>query len=244
MELLTTCLLTNAEAEKESAELGRAGPGALMDSLAPMRLPAHMLQTMTNRSCAVEDVARLPDGFPTQRHDSAFWEALGRAIGTFGFLEEILGKAIFSFTGTRPYDDEAKLRQAYAELCPRLERALTDPLGNLIDTYGKAVREHPNAIITNLDDLLADLRKASELRNVLCHGLWNSPDASGASVPLFVDRHQRVFDTAIDRSFLLQVQKHTAELACAVMNTVTTIGWRFPGSAAPGRPIEEASHST
>jgi hypothetical protein len=47
------------------------------------------------------DIERLPVNFPTQRHDAAFREALGRAVATFGFLEEVLGKAIFAFTATR-----------------------------------------------------------------------------------------------------------------------------------------------
>ena len=59
----------------------------------------------------------LPDRFPTHRHDAAFWESLGRAVATFGFLEEILGKAIFSFTGTRCYG-EAEIQQAYTEWLP------------------------------------------------------------------------------------------------------------------------------
>ena len=98
----------------------------------------------------------LPDRFPTHRHEATFWESIGRAVATFGFLEEILGKAIFSFTATRSYD-EADFNQAYDEWLPKLERALVDPLGNLIDAYGKAVRDNPNAVIDNLDELLEDL---------------------------------------------------------------------------------------
>lgn len=159
-------------------------------------------------SLSVVDASGLPDGFPTHRHDPAFWEALGRAVATFGFLEEILGKAIFAFTATRPYNDDEELQQAYEAWLPKLERALTDPLGNLIDAYGKAIREQPNAALTNVDDLLADLRKASELRNVLCHGSWRSPNANGASVPLFVNRQKLVFDTAVDRVSLSGTTKH------------------------------------
>lgn len=40
----------------------------------------------------VVDIDRLPANFPTHRRDPAFWEALGCAVATFGFLEEVLGK--------------------------------------------------------------------------------------------------------------------------------------------------------
>ena len=38
---------------------------------------------------------------------------------------------------------------------------------------------------------------------------------------------------------LKQVQQHVTELTCAVMNTVTHMGWQFPGSPGPGNPIFE-----
>ncbi|GBO51865.1 hypothetical protein APA_3446 [Pseudanabaena sp. lw0831] len=182
----------------------------------------------------------LPDKFPTHGHESAFWESLGRAVATFGFLEEVLGKAIFAFTATRAYEEE-EIEQAYAEWLPKLERALIDPLGNLIDTYGRAVRDNPNAAKENLDELLSDLRKASQIRNILCHGSWRLPDTDGASVPFFVNRQKLIVDTAMDRQFIVQVQKHTVNLICAVINSVTQMGWQFPGSASPGRTIWEST---
>ena len=81
------------------------------------------------------------------------------------------------------------------------------------------------------------LREASRIRNVLCHGSWRTPDKNGASTPLFVDRKGEVFDTAVDCAFLDQVQRHVAELACGVVDLVANMGWRFPGSSGPGRPI-------
>ena len=51
--------------------------------------------------------------FPTHLHPAEFWEALGRVVATFGFLEETLGKAIFSFTATREYPEE-ELEPAFA----------------------------------------------------------------------------------------------------------------------------------
>src|SRR5688572_14762625 len=161
------------------------------------------------------DIDGLPDRFPTHKHDAAFWESLGRAVATFGFLEEVLGKAIFALTATKKYD-ETELQEAYNEWLPKLERALTDPLGGLIESYGKAVRDNPDIVVVGLEELLDLLRKASGVRNVLCHGSWGPPNENGASLPLFVNRQKMIFESPIDRKFIDQVQQHATELACEV----------------------------
>jgi len=184
----------------------------------------------------VIDLNAVPDKFPTHMHQPEFWESLGRAVATFGFLEDVLSKAIFAFTATRHYE-EAELEAAYKAWLPKLERALTDPLGNLIDAYGKAVREHGGANVENFDILLEDLRRASSIRNVICHGSWGLPDRHGATVPSFVNRQKEAFDTPVDKAFLDQLQRGTTRLACAVISTVTCMGWQFPGSAGPGKTV-------
>lgn len=185
---------------------------------------------------AVIDKTRLPDAFPTHLLDASFWEQLGRVVGTFGALEEVLGKAIFGLTGTRRIE-ESEAPKALDEWGKALERALTEPLGPLIESFEKAVREHPGATLENLDDLLALLRAASKVRNALCHGSWQSPDEHGRSKPLFVDKKLSVFDTAVDVPFLQQTQRHAAELMCEVISTVTHMGIQFPGSDGPGEPV-------
>lgn len=184
----------------------------------------------------VVDHSSLPDKYPTHAHDVAFWESLGRTIATFGFLENVLSKAIFAFTATRPYE-EHEIQQAYLDWLPKLEHALTDQLGRLIDNYGKAVRVNPHATIDDLDFLINELREASKIRNALCHGSWGLPNANGASVPFFVNRKLEIFDTAVDVQFLDQVQASVAELACLVISTVTHMGYQFPGSNSPGNII-------
>jgi hypothetical protein len=188
-----------------------------------------------NRSVVAFD--QLPSGFPTQMHAPAFWEALGRAVATFGFLEETLGKAIFAYTGMRQIPEE-QINAAYEKWTLTLQHALSDALGGLIDTYGKAVRDHGGATVENLDVLIDRLEEAARRRNVLCHGSWNKkPDAEGRSIPFFVTglgEKQRKCDTPIDIAYLQQVQRDVAELACEVINTVTYMGWQFPGSRGPG----------
>ena len=182
------------------------------------------------------DRSGLPPRYPTHFHDPQFWEELGRTIATFSFLEEVLVKAIFAFTGTRPYSEE-EIQDAFQKWIPVLEKALYGQLSGLIDVYAKAVREHPDTTIANLDDLVTALREAVKLRNVLCHGSWKKPDQLGRSLPFFMNRQKEIFETPIGIEFLQQLQKHISDLVCEVINTVTHMGWQFPGSTGPGKPI-------
>ena len=146
----------------------------------------------------VVDLKKLRPLFPTHGHSPIFWENLGRTIATFGFLEEVLGKAIFSFTATTLHE-ESEIDAAYQKWLPTLERAITDPLGHLIDAYGKAVRNNSAATIENLDleKLLGELREASVIRNILCHGSWSLPDKDGKSLPFFVNKQKMKWNTPI-----------------------------------------------
>jgi len=189
---------------------------------------------------SIIDREKLPPQFPTHRHSPQFWEQLGRTVATYGFLEEVLGKAIFAFTATRKYSSD-EIDAAYRAWLPQLEQALTDQLWSLAESYGKAARDNPATTTENIDDLVEHIKKAKVIRNVLCHGSWRTPNANGASVPQFVNRQKQVFDTAIDIAYLKQVQAHVVELACHVIDSVTHMGWQFPGGAGPGKPIMERS---
>ena len=178
----------------------------------------------------------LDEQYPTQRHSPEFLECLGRTIATFGFLENVLGKAIFAFTAKKPYQAD-EVTVALENWLPQLERSLFDPLGSLIDAYSKAVHAQPDASIENFEDLVEDLKAASALRNVFCHGSWGEPDSTGASVPFFVNRQKQRFDTPIDRNYLEQVRRNCVALICSVIDTVTHMGWQFPGSSGPGEVV-------
>jgi hypothetical protein len=178
----------------------------------------------------------LPELFPTNFHPPQFWEQLGRTIATFGFLEEMLGKAVLAFTGTREYEAQ-EIEAAYKAWLPKLEKALFDDLHKLAESYEKAVREHQDSTVVNVSELVENIKKAAKTRNVLCHGSWRVPDIEGKSLPLFVNRNIEIFETRIDIQFLRQVQDHVRDLACDVIDTVTQMGWRFPGADGPGETI-------
>ncbi|WP_299636389.1 hypothetical protein [uncultured Ruegeria sp.] len=179
----------------------------------------------------------LPAFYPTHRHDPKFWETLGRVVATFGFLEEVLGKAIFALTGTKQYPEE-EIEAELEKWLKTLERAVSDPLGQLISEYVKAVKNNPEATITNIDALGDDLRNAARLRNALCHGSWRAPNADGASRLFYIEKKgMQRFDSEVDIQFLQDTQRGAAELATEVVNTVTTMGLQFPGSEGPGQKI-------
>ena len=76
-----------------------------------------------------------------------FWENLGRTIATFGFLEEVLGKAIFAFTATTRYP-ESEVEAAFEKWLPTLERALIDQLAGNRCVW-RSCAHNSEATITN-----------------------------------------------------------------------------------------------
>ena len=193
----------------------------------------------TQRTGHIVDRKGLPPEYPTHRHSEEFWEQLGRTVATFGFLEETLGKAIFALTATRRYEED-EINDAYAKWLPTLNRAVSDPLVRLIDAYGKALRDHPDVKYAGADTLIDDLRSAAKLRNVFCHGSWRVPDADGKSLPFFITSKMLIFDTPIDVAHLRQTRAGIVELVCVVMNSVTHMGWQFPGTSGPGEVVYES----
>lgn len=188
------------------------------------------------RRSATVDRGAMPAEFPTQRHPPEFWEQLGRTIAAFGFLEETLSKAIFAFTATTEYSEE-EVQNVLAKWPDQLKRALSDTLYPLAEVYAKVVRENRASDFKNLDDLVEDIKKAADVRNALCHGSWHQPDTAGRSKLHFFNKRGEKFDTRIDIVWLRQVQAHVVDLICAVISSVTAMGWQFPGGAGPGDEI-------
>lgn len=182
------------------------------------------------------DRESLPVLWPTTHCPATFWEHLGRTIAAFGLLEDVLGKAIFAFTATTEYSEEAAV-EALAKWDQQLHQALTDTLWPLSEVYGKVVRAHQEADSKNVGDLVDDIKKASKVRNALCHGSWRAPDASGKADLYYFDKREGKFNTPIDISHLRQVQAHVVDLICSVIDSVTVLGWAFPGGAGPGEEI-------
>lgn len=176
--------------------------------------------------------SKLPDQFPTNSHPPQFWEKLGRVIATYGFLEEVLGKAIFAFTATTQYNEDV-----YKTWLPTLKKGLSDSLSSLSESYLDTAKKNSEAPIQYIEDLVADIKEYAQIRNVLCHGSWPRPNSEGKSIPLFVNYKMEVWDIAIGIEYLEKLEKKVANLIYSVIDSVTSIGYQFPGGAGPGQQI-------
>lgn len=175
--------------------------------------------------------------WPTHRHKAEFWEALGRAIGSFGFLEETLARAIYAISGTKVISNKEKIDEEFQTWIKHLVRALSDPLAGLIDKYEEALKNNSDFSVSNSDELIKNLHSLKVWRNILCHASWREPNSKGESIPLFVNRKGDNVTSPVDTDVLEKVMRNTAELTCLVMNSVTSNGYQFPGSNSPGDSI-------
>ncbi len=182
------------------------------------------------------DRNRLDPQFPTQYHDAALWEQLGRTVAAFGFLEDVLARAVLAFSGMQEYKGEDK-KNAMGELAGILESALKDALGKLTDVYVSRVKMHSNAP-PYIDDLVARIRSRTNDRNAICHGAWMPPDVEGKSRLLYFDRKRIEFKTKVDLVWLKECHLEVTSLIVEVINSVHFMGWQFPGGAGPGTCME------
>ncbi|MES2020828.1 MAG: hypothetical protein V4460_05960 [Pseudomonadota bacterium] len=184
----------------------------------------------------VIDRDKLHGDFPTQFQEPAFWEELGRTVAAFGFIEGELAKAIYALTGAKEFDPKGD-PEAFNAWIKTLEKALTDQLGVLIITYEKALTENPRTKEHDFSRLIAELKEAKEIRNALCHGSWGKPDDQGRTVPKFVRRDLQIFETPVDVAFFKQTRAALREIICDILDSVTMVGYKFPGSDSPGEQL-------
>jgi len=174
------------------------------------------------------DRAELQPHFPTEFHSSAFWEALGRTIGSFGYLEEVLARALFVITGSRhvpgrsPEDDF----RVWLQALDKNIRLTLFPLSQLLENE---LREDMRFDYADTLPIFEGLSRLTRIRNVLSHASWRAPDEAGKSLLFHVDKTLGSFEAPVDLEFLERVQSDTAALCCDVMDLITGIGLPFPG---------------
>ena len=184
---------------------------------------------MTRRSYRV-DVPHLPEYWPTHGMPAEFWEELGRIVATFGFLEEILKKAIFTLSATREH--RLITLEMYERWARNLEQTVKAPLGGLIDRYEKELKDDESS-----RSLIDALRDVKEHRDIVCHGSWWPGSDGKKAKPFFVNRRSEIFDSEYGVDDLREIRCLVKEIICLCVNSITSKGIQFPGSNGPGKPV-------
>lgn len=190
----------------------------------------------------VVELDKLPQHLSTLHMPPDFWEGLGRAVADFGYLEDVLGRAIHAMT-TWPHDGQVLSEQEFEAWLKEQDRARSEPLRNLISKF-VSLANSPAQQSYGVERVSIKLRELAEIRNVICHGCWMMPGQSGYSIPSFMKPNGDIFNAPIDIDYLANLGRNVEFLACEVINVVTVTGCQFPGSGGPGRPIELPTHPT
>ena len=190
------------------------------------------------------DKEKIPEGFPTHKHQADFWEHLGRTVATFGSLENYLVKGIYVFLVMEKSDKKVNnskdlqvFNDWYKERNRVLLKDMTCSLSALVKKYANLAS--CNSLINKDDvtkELLDRLDKIVKYRNLLCHAAWGLPNKEGKSLAIYVnnDEEKSYLETPIGTEFLQQIQKHTAELICLVMEISTILDPE--GRCLPSKP--------
>lgn len=178
------------------------------------------------------DASRLPPLWPTHLHPPAFWEHLGRLVGSYGMLEEVLLRAIFQLTGSVPAaEDETKRKAQIEAWIAELEAAMEDQLYVLTNRFSEGLKLHrcTRGLQKRRAKLLDELHAARKIRNLLCHASWEVPDKKSGKCRPGLRRKAKGVPDAIDSEWLAQQTRKVGLVVGAVMNSVIELGLPFPG---------------
>lgn len=156
---------------------------------------------------------------------------LGQCVANFGWLEEIIKRAIYALDRARLADDLTQTE--LATWLDHIGQIADDSLGTLIDQLGAAIRRHPglrdrDAII----DRLADLR---HYRNLLCHASWRPTERPGHWHPAFVAARGEINEGPMSVTDLDRVRQETVDLGAMVLQVMRATGvtGRWAGDDGP-----------
>ena len=105
-----------------------------------------------------------------------FWEELGRVVAIFGYLENTLKLTILNLPlkNTTKEELEKKIQ--------KVDTILTGSLGKLIRELEEILKNLDNHPYSNL---IEELKKAQDHRNILIHGTWSKGE-KGKAYPFFL----------------------------------------------------------
>ena len=190
----------------------------------------------------VVDRTRLPEDWPTNAGAPVFWEELGRTIAAFTHLEDMLARAYFGLTGSRQFANMEEAKAAYPQWEKNLNKTLTDSLGALTAKLEKAFKDDDRVSDDISEPVVARLNALRVWRNALCHGAWQGFAVDGTTSLRHFRRTAdgpKLLDNSLTVENISSIRAETVALTVDVVDIVSGLGVRFPGTALPGFDLAE-----
>lgn len=192
----------------------------------------------------VVDRARLPEGWPTNHGEPAFWEELGRTVATFAHLEDVLARAHFALAGSIGFADFREARASYRKREKAFEQSLTDPLDRLAKKLERVFNDDERVPDDCAADVLARLDRLRTWRNALSHGAWQSFEDDGSITLRFFRRRKgddgpEQLNSRLTLEYIASIRAEVVHLTVDIVDIVSAAGVRFPGTELPGVDVAE-----
>lgn len=154
---------------------------------------------------------QLPQGFAA---------ALGQIIASFGWLEEVLKRALYSLDRARLADDlsDADL----GRWLRHMEDIADDSMGTLVEQLDAALRRAPGiADRVAINDRLTAIKAR---RNLLCHASWRPTQTHGRWHPAFVNTKGVAFPDDFSVEDLTELQAEVLSLGQRIIRLMRDTG--------------------
>lgn len=138
--------------------------------------------------------------------------ALGRAVASFGQLEEALKRTIFTLTRKDLGQDASQAE--LEDWLQRMEDLADDSLGTLVDSFRAAAKQ---AGTRDHRPLLAQLDEIRRKRNLLCHASWRRGRAPKKWHPTFINTRGEAYPDDMDAADINHIRAETRQAMTEVV---------------------------
>lgn len=150
---------------------------------------------------------------------------LGWTIASFGYLEDMLKRAIFSLD--REQLDGAIRESDFRKWFRRMEHVAADSLGTLIERLGQTLAREGRTD----RELIGSLEEIKEWRNLLCHAAWQPDDDKSGWEPIFANTRGEVFEGSLGVDDLHAIRALTLDTAARVRRIIESLDDHGNGTA-------------
>ena len=180
------------------------------------------LRSSKERAIAViAELKAVVEERPIQPASEALWEEVGRAVATFGTLEDVLARTLYVITGHQKVKEDDAPDEQVEEWCEKLISHMSDTLGGLAHVLGAAWNERDGVLHRGNKEIVDEITAVAKERNRLCHKAWGKFLAPTSARTGDV-RNEIEFDSADHEARTREKLRSTRDRVVAVISALRT----------------------